>query len=68
MPTMGKGMPRPQHLGAGAGLAESQSRRRVDPGSYLPRPPTEPDVQISRIRLLKLRIRCAAIYRMDNNW
>jgi hypothetical protein len=37
------------------------NRRRVDPGSYLFTPPTDPDVQISRIRLLKLRIRCAAV-------
>jgi hypothetical protein len=56
-------MPRPQHLGTGAGSVQSQKKRRVGPGSYLPRPPTEPDVQISRIRLLKVRIRCGTTNR-----
>jgi hypothetical protein len=33
---------------------------RVAPGGYPPGAPTDPDVQISRIRLLGLRIRCAS--------
>jgi hypothetical protein len=32
---------------------------RVDPGGYPPRSPTDPDVQISRIRLLVMRVRYA---------
>ena len=32
---------------------------RVDPAGYPAGPPTDPDVQISRIRLLETRLRCA---------
>ena len=60
--------------GAGGGRAESACwcsqkngslamRRsgRVALGGYPPRAPTDPDVQISRIRLLILRLRCESV-------
>ena len=41
---------------------------RVDPDNYLSEPPTDPDMRDYRIRLLELRIRYAATYRVDGNW
>jgi hypothetical protein len=37
----------------------SLAKNRVDPASCLAGPPTDPDVRISRIRLLVARLRCA---------
>lgn len=40
------------------------SNSRVGQGSRLPRPPTDPDVRNSRIRLFRLRVRCVMVPRM----
>jgi len=40
---------------------------RVDQGSYLPRPPTDPDVRDYRIRLLRSRLRSLTVNRVDNH-
>ena len=40
---------------------------RVDSGGHPPESPTDPDVRISRIRLLKLRIRCTTACRVNHN-
>jgi hypothetical protein len=41
---------------------------RVAPGDCSPRAPTDPDLQISRIRLFDLRIRCARINAVNDAW
>lgn len=42
----------PRAASAPERLCSHRRRGRVGPGSYLPGPPTDPDVRISRIRLL----------------
>ena len=43
------------------------NRSRVDQGSHLPRPPADPDVRHSRIRLLRSRFRCLTVHGPDND-
>ena len=52
----------------GRSLCLSLEDGRVAPGGYPPRAPTDPDVRDSRIRLLGLRFRCAAIDGVDDAW
>ena len=40
---------------------------RVDQGSYLPRPPADPDVRHSRIRLLRSRFRYLTVHGLDDD-
>ena len=46
---------------------EAGTRGRVALGSCLPRAPTDPDVRISRIRLLRLRLRCGSVDAVDDS-
>ena len=52
---------------AASPLSKLPGARRVDPGGHPPESPTDPDVRISRIRLLELRIRCTTAYRVNHN-
>ena len=45
----------------------SVTSSRVGQGSHRPRPPTDPDVRHSRIRLLRSRIRCRAVPGPDDD-
>ncbi len=47
------------------GVSDAGDASRVDEGSCLPPPPTDPDVRNSRIRLL-ISWLCCAIYRVIN--
>jgi hypothetical protein len=48
--------------------AAGNAHGRVAPGDFSPRAPTDPDLQISRIRLFDLRIRCARVNAVNNSW
>jgi len=52
--------------GALAGTLDDGTRGRVALGGFPPRAPTDPDMQISRIRLLKLRLRCGSVDAVDD--
>ena len=48
--------------------AREASPCRVGPGGRPPGPPTDPDVRISRIRLVRSRICCARLERAADAW
>jgi len=50
----------------GVSMLEDGTDGRVAAGGYPPAAPTDPDVRNSRIRLLSLRFRCAAIDGVDD--
>jgi hypothetical protein len=53
--------------GALAATLDDGTRGRVALGDCSPRAPTDPDVQISRIRLLVLRLRCGSVDAVDDS-
>jgi hypothetical protein len=61
------------HLEVAAPVADDDdggaaSPGRVDRGSCPPRPPTDPDVRNSRIRLLGSWFRCESVDALDHTW